>query len=90
MAWDSAHPTVNTLAAVYSKGLYPGERDVFSTALKPELKITNKRTGDFKSSNGHVVVRVEEGGERFRVAIVSNADESGRVIGNFGPYPSAG
>jgi len=88
MAWDSAHPTVNTLAAVYNKGLYPGERDVFATALKPELKITNKRTGDFKSSNGHVVVRVEEGGERFKVAIVSNADESGKVIGNFGSYPS--
>jgi beta-lactamase superfamily II metal-dependent hydrolase len=90
MAWDSAHPTVNTLAAVYNKGLYPGDRDVFSTALKPELKITNKRTSDFKSSNGHVVVRVEEGGERFKVAIVSNADESGKVVGNFGPYSSAG
>ena len=90
MAWDSAHPTVNALAAVYDKELYSGERDVFSTALKPELKITNKRTGDFKSSNGHVVVRVEEGGERFRVAIVSNADESGKVVGNFGPYASAG
>ncbi|MBS1822529.1 MAG: hypothetical protein JST61_11245 [Acidobacteria bacterium] len=89
MAWDSAHPTVNTLAAVYSKAIYPGERDVFATALKPELKITNKRTADFKSSNGHVVVRVEEGGERFKVAVVTNADESGKVIGNFGPYPSA-
>jgi beta-lactamase superfamily II metal-dependent hydrolase len=90
MAWDSAHPTVNTLAAVYNKGLYPGDRDVFATALKPELKITNKRTNDFKSSNGHVVVRVEEGGERFKVAVVTNADESGRVVGTFGPYVSAG
>lgn len=90
MAWDSAHPTVNALAAVYSKDLYPGERDVFSTALKPELKITNKRTANFKSSNGHVVVRVDEGGEQFRIAIVSNADESGKVVGRFGPYPSAG
>jgi len=89
MAWDSAHPTVNALAAIYDKGLYPGERDVFSTALKPELKITNKRTADFKSSNGHVVVRVEEGGERFRVAVVTNADESDRVTGSFGPYLTA-
>jgi len=88
MAWDSAHPTVNALAAVYSKSLYAGERDVFATALKPELKITNKRTGDFKSSNGHVVVRVAEGGESFRVFVVTNADESGRITGSFGPYPS--
>jgi hypothetical protein len=90
MAWDSAHPTVNTLATLYSTELYPGERDVFATALKPELKITNKRTANFKSSNGHVVVRVEEGGERYRIAIVSNADESNRVVANFGPYASAG
>jgi len=90
MAWDSAHPTVNTLAALYSTAIYPGERDVFATALKPELKITNKRTANFKSSNGHVVVRVEEGGENFRIAVVSNADESGRVVGSFGPYAVAG
>ena len=90
MAWDSAHPTVNTLAALYSTTLYPGPRDVFATALKPELKITNKRTANFKSSNGHVVVRVEEGGESFRIAVVSNADESGRVVGSFGPYAVAG
>jgi hypothetical protein len=88
LAWDSAHPTVSTLAAVYSKSLYPGERDIFATALKPELKITNKRTADFKSSNGHVVVRVAEGGESYRVFILSNADESGRITGSFGPYTS--
>lgn len=90
MAWDSAHPTVNTLAAMYSKAIYPGDRDVFSTAVKPELKITNKRVNDFKSSNGHVVVRVEPGGESFRVMVVSNADESGRVTGSFGPYMTTG
>jgi beta-lactamase superfamily II metal-dependent hydrolase len=90
MAWDSAHPTVNTLAALYSTAIYPGERDVFATALKPELKITNKRTANFKSSNGHVMVRVEEGGERYSIAVVSNADESGRVVESFGPYAAAG
>lgn len=88
LAWDSAHPTVSTLATVYSKSLYAGERDVFATALKPELKITNKRTADFKSSNGHVVVRVAEGGESYRVFILSNADESGRITSSFGPYTS--
>ena len=86
MAWDSAHPTVNTLAAMYSKAIYGGDRDVFATAVKPELKITNKRVADFKSSNGHVVVRVEAGGERYQVLVVDNADESGRVVAHFGPY----
>ena len=42
--------------------------------------------GELQELNGHVVVRVEEGGENFRIAVVSNADESGRVVGSFGPY----
>lgn len=88
MAWDSAHPTVNTLAAVYNKQLYPGDRDVFSTVLKPELKITNKRTSEFKSSNGHVLVRVAEGGASYGVHVLTNADESNRITASFGPYPS--
>ena len=85
-AWDSAHPTVNTLAALYSKAIYPGERDIFATAMKPENRITNKRVDDLKSTNGHVVVRVAAGGESFQVLTVSNADESGRVTGRYGPY----
>jgi hypothetical protein len=87
-AWDSAHPTVNTLAALYSKAIYPGERDIFATAMKPENRITNKRVDDLKSTNGHVVVRVAAGGESFQVLTVSNADESGRITGRYGPYAS--
>jgi beta-lactamase superfamily II metal-dependent hydrolase len=85
-AWDSAHPTVNTLAALFSKAIYPGPRDVFATLVKEENRIANKKTDDLRSRNGHIVVRVEPGGAVFHVHILSNEDEEDRVIGSFGPY----
>jgi len=84
--WDSAHPTVNTLATLFSKAIYPDPRDVFATLVKEENHIANKKTDDLKSRNGHVVVRVESGGSVFRVHVLSNEDEEDRVVGTFGPY----
>ena len=84
--WDSAHPTVNTLATLFSKAIYPGPRDVFATLVKEENHIANKKTDDLKSRNGHVVVRVDPGGSTFRVHVLSNEDEEDRVVGTFGPY----
>jgi beta-lactamase superfamily II metal-dependent hydrolase len=88
-AWDSAHPTVNVLNTLYSKAIYPGNRDVFATLVKQENRIANKKTDDLKSRAGHIVVRVEPGGDRFAVHILSNADESDTVTASFGPYTSS-
>jgi hypothetical protein len=54
--------------------------------VKEENRIANKKTDDLRSRNGHVVVRVDPGGSTFRVHILSNEDESDRVIASFGPY----
>ena len=86
LSWDSAHPTVNTLATMFSKAIYPGDRDVFATLVKEENRIANKKTDDLRSRNGHVVIRVEPGGSTFRVHVLSNEDESDRVAASFGPY----
>jgi hypothetical protein len=86
--WDSAHPTVNVLNALYSKAIYSGNRDVFATSVKQENRIANKKTDDLKSRAGHIVIRVEPGGETFAVHILSNADESDTVTASFGPYTS--
>jgi hypothetical protein len=88
LSWDSAHPTVNTLATLFSKAIYPGDRDVFATLVKEENRIANKKTDDLRSRNGHVVIRVDPGGSTFRVHVLSNEDESDRVIASFGPYAS--
>ena len=86
LAWDSAHPTVNTLATLFSRAIYPDPRDIFATLVKEENRIANKKTDDLRSRNGHVVVRVDPGGSTFRVHVLSNQDESDRVLASFGPY----
>ena len=73
---------------LYSKAIYPGSRDVFATSVKQENRIANKKTDDLKSRAGHIVIRVEPGGETFAVHILSNADENDRVTVSFGPYTS--
>ena len=87
-SWDSAHPTVNVLNTLFSKAIYSRNRDVFATVVKPENRIANKKTDDLKSRAGHIVVRVEPGGESFSVHILSNTDESDTVTASFGPYIS--
>ncbi|SEG66241.1 Metal-dependent hydrolase, beta-lactamase superfamily II [Bryocella elongata] len=86
--WDSAHPTVNVLNTLYSRAIYPGPRDVFATGIKQENRIANKKTDDLKSRAGHIVTRVEPGGETFSVHILSNTDETDMVTASFGPYTS--
>jgi len=87
-SWDSAHPTVNVLNTLLSKAIYSRDRDVFATLVKQENRIANKKTDELKSRAGHIVVRVEPGGETFSVHILSNTDESDTVTASFGPYIS--
>ena len=87
-AWDSAHPTINPLHNMLSRELYPGESDVYTTAIKPESLIAIRRLAELKSNSGHVVFRVAEGGASFRVFITSNTDELDFIWKSFGPYQS--
>jgi len=87
-SWDSAHPTVNVLNTLFSRAIYPGNRDVFATLIKQENRIANKKTDDLKSRAGHIVIRVEPGGDSFAVHILSNTDESDTMTASFGPYTS--
>jgi beta-lactamase superfamily II metal-dependent hydrolase len=86
-AWDSSHPGMNSLYNMLSRDLYPGERAVFSTAVKPESRIAIRRLAELASSEGHVVFRVDRGGSEFRVEILTNQDESDEVTATFGPFP---
>jgi glyoxylase-like metal-dependent hydrolase (beta-lactamase superfamily II) len=85
-AWDSAHPTIPSLDNMLSKDLYPAERDVYATALKPENIIATKRLAQIQSGNGHVIVRVPPDAKTFNVVITTNANESDSIVGSFGPY----
>lgn len=85
-AWTSAHPTMPAIANMLDRDLYPGERRVFATAVRPESRIAVRQIDQMSSQNGHVIVRVAEGGERFEVEIADDRDESGQVTARFGPF----
>jgi beta-lactamase superfamily II metal-dependent hydrolase len=88
-SWHASHPAMSTLANLYSTALYAGKRDVFCLSLNPATALACARFSDqFKSSHGHVLVRVAASGETFQVLVLDDADESDRVVSTFGPYTS--
>ncbi|MCC8536016.1 ComEC/Rec2 family competence protein [Xanthomonas axonopodis pv. poinsettiicola] len=87
---DSAHPSVTPLENMLSQYLYPGPRDIYATAMKPENIVANKRVREMTGINGHVVVRVAPGGADYRIVVLDNHDESDRVLAVHGPYASGG
>ena len=88
-SWHASHPALSTLANLYSTELYPGARDVYCLGLHPAAELACDRfAGRLKSKQGHVMVRVEPGGDAYRVLVVEDGDESGRVKAVFGPYSS--
>ncbi len=88
-SWHASHPALSSLANMYSPLLYPGSRDVFALGLHPAAALACGRFSDrFKSSQGHALVRVPAGGERFSVLVLDDRDERDTVKAAFGPYSS--
>lgn len=86
-AWASSHADRSVLERIYSKELYPGERDVFVTNLLDETKaLISDYLPQFKSTSGHVVVRVDAGGKTYRIFVVDDNTETLTVKSVHGPY----
>lgn len=89
-SWSPTHPAPSVLKRILSPRAYPGPRDVFAVLLREPTKATiGPRADQVKSDAGHVVVRVEPGGATYRVIIVTDEDESGRIKAEHGPYDAA-
>ncbi len=86
--WDSGHPTSAVWHRLNSTRLYPGPREVFATDVHPGVRAVINGIEKLASGRGHVVLRVERGGGKFRVAVVDDASESHRVLKVWGPYES--
>lgn len=83
-SWHAAHASIASLANLYSTSLYPEPRDVFCLGLHPAAALVSGRFADrFKSRQGHVLVRVAPGGEEYRVFVIDDGDENGRVTSAF-------
>lgn len=84
-----SHPAPVVLKRILTPSAYPGERAVFTTALRESTRIViGPRADRLAGSDGHVVVRVEAGGARYRVVVVDDSSESDRVLSVHGPWES--
>ncbi|MFC4095676.1 ComEC/Rec2 family competence protein [Euzebyella saccharophila] len=87
--WSSDHPGEEVLRRIASKELYPGERDIFSTVMLQPLKdVIGGRLDQYKSQNGHVVLRVYEKGNNYEIFILNDRSEKREIIAQHGPYES--
>jgi beta-lactamase superfamily II metal-dependent hydrolase len=86
--WDSAHPTHRAYYRLQSRFLYPGPRDVFATNMHPANRLVVVGLDRLASDRGHIVVRVEPAGGRYRVLILDDSAETYEVTAVHGPYES--
>lgn len=80
------HPAANTYQRMISKSLWPGPRDIFITNVTPSTEATTYNLESARSKQGHVVIRVEAGGDTYHVYALDDSDEEQRVKAVFGPY----
>jgi hypothetical protein len=83
--WSADHPGAEVLRRISSRLLYPVERDLFTNALlnanRIVLGISDNRT--YKSLSGHIVVRVNPGGETFSVVILDDQTNQRRIKASY-------
>jgi hypothetical protein len=78
-AWAPTHPTPSVLGRLLSTRLYPGPRDIFATNTMPVTELYIGPPLDrLASKQGHVVVRVEPGGDQYQVFILEDSRECTR------------
>ena len=87
--WSSDHPGHDVLARMLSKRLYPDDRFVLATNMPvANRQVIGPLLAELLSAQGHIVIRVEPGGQSFRALILEDSDESMRVKAVFGPFTS--
>ena len=88
-AWHATHPDHSVLRRVLSTRIYPGPRDLFITELLDAPRAIFSYLGEpFKSTRGHIAIRVTDGGARYSVFILEDRDDLRRIIAVHGPYRS--
>lgn len=86
-SWHLSHP--GQLQMQRMLRAWPGEerRDVFALDLLPQNRQLNRRFVDqLKSTQGHVVVRVQPDGRSYEIAVLDSTREGWPQIASFGPY----
>lgn len=86
--WSANHPGNEVLRRITSTYLYPGPRDLFATNILEANKhvIGPSLENAYKSTEGHIVLRVLPGGDTYHVIILDDESEEIPVKAVFGPY----
>lgn len=85
--WGASQPAMNVYRHMRSKDIYQGPRDIFITNLKEETKLA-LHIDRHDTPQGHVVIRVESGGDTYRVFVLDDSNEERRILSVHGPYAS--
>lgn len=88
LSWDNNHPHTETLPRMLSTDIYPGPRDLFITNLVPSARelLGEENAKQFKSSQGHIVVRVQPDGKSYMIYNLNDQSEDRFITAQFGPY----
>lgn len=85
-----SHPDATALRNMLSRKIYAGERDIFTTHLFDVNRtvLGEKLVSQLKSTQGHIVIRVNPGGNSYKVYILDDTSEIFTIQGIYGSYES--
>jgi hypothetical protein len=84
-----SHPGMRVLNRLLSTRLYSGPRDIFATNIMDAAKVViGEQLERLKSDQGHILVRVDPGGDTYRIIVLDDSAESYAVKSVHGPYES--
>lgn len=86
-SWAPSHPAPDVLKRIMNSRFAPSKRLVFATDLREAAKIViGQRATQLAGPPGHIVVRVNPGGENYRVFVLENQDERDLIAAIEGPF----
>ncbi len=86
-AWNARHSNLTTLRAMSSTELYPEKRYIFSTNIHEFAKnYLGKNVSLFTGYDGHIVIKVQPGGDEYKVYVLAAEEESMSINSVFGPF----
>lgn len=102
--YASSQPSPDVMRRMLSERIYPGPRDIFMTNSdwpgrrehmvklfgEPETVWLQERIAQVAARQGHVIVRVEPGGARYRIIVLDDRVAAGRVLSVHGPFAARG
>jgi ribonuclease BN (tRNA processing enzyme) len=90
-SWSSNHPGEEVLHRLISNHIYKGEKNIFSTNIQDVTKATLGfwLTNNFRSTFGHIIIRVLPGGDKYYVLIAETINDKVEIKKVFGPYLSS-